>query len=294
MAIAAVNGQADSSTIAVTTKTETYTPTAGSTRAVVAFFISAGAVTSLVVKDNLNNVLTVGSVSNNLAAFYQFPVPAGVTSYVATWTGSQQCSFGVEEYSGVVSVNGSFPGNTATGSSNTATIVERLARANNFIVAGMGSANTLTASVGNQRQQTTTATARIVIIDNTSASLTSVTNTATLTSAAWDIVAIELGLGTPSDARDSSDLELTISVNPSHARASQDFELALNKPPSTARTSSDLVLYLISNPLPSTALLTGVYADYQRRPKRHPITSFSVDSLFPISGRRRPIVFVVS
>jgi hypothetical protein len=131
---------------------------------------TGAAVTNLFVKDNLNNILSAGPVSGNLASFYQFPVPSGVTSYTATWITSRQASIVVEEYSGVTGINATLTGNTNTGSSTTATITTTMDRSVATLVVGFGnnSSDTMTGTVGNQRQQVlgSSTTAPVTLMDN--------------------------------------------------------------------------------------------------------------------------------
>ena len=150
-----------------TTETVAYSPTAGN--AAVLYFATGAAITGLTVKDNLGHTLSPGSTSGLLATFYQYPVPAGVTSYTATWTTARQSSLTVEEYSGITAINASLPGNTASGSSGVATLTVTDEESGDITVYGFSSASILTATVGNQRHQTTGSTARLTTVDNTSA-----------------------------------------------------------------------------------------------------------------------------
>ena len=163
-----VGGNGVSQSGGATTETVTYSPTAGN--ATVLYFATGSAITGLTVKDNLGNTLSTGPTSGLLTSFYQYPVPSGVTSYVATWTTARQSSFIVEEYSGVTAVNAALSGNTASGSSNTATLTVTDDEAGDTTVFGFYSANILTASVGNQRHQVTGSTARLTTVDNSAGS----------------------------------------------------------------------------------------------------------------------------
>ena len=163
-----VGGNGVSQSGGATTETVTYSPTAGN--ATVLYFATGSASTGLTVKDNLGNTLSTGPNSGLLTSFYQYPVPSGVTSYVATWTTARQSSFIVEEYSGATAVNAALSGNTASGSSNTATLTVTDDEAGDITVFGFYSANILTASVGNQRHQVTGSTARLTTVDNGSSS----------------------------------------------------------------------------------------------------------------------------
>src|SRR5271157_943419 len=163
-----INGAGVSQSGGATTETVTYSPTAGN--ATVLYFATGGAITGLTVKDNLGHTLSAGPTSGNLASFYQYPVPSGVTSYIATWTTARQSSFAVEEYSGVTAVNAALAGNTASGSSNTTSLTVTDDEAGDMTVFGFYSGNILTASVGNQRHQITGSTARLTTVDNSAGS----------------------------------------------------------------------------------------------------------------------------
>jgi len=168
MGTAAVGGGHNAESAGATTLSVTYSPTAGNAAVVV--LNTGAAVTNLFVKDNLNNILSAGPVSGNLASFYQFPVPSGVTSYTATWITSRQASIVVEEYSGVTGINATLTGNTNTGSSTTATITTTMDRSVATLVVGFGnnSSDTMTGTVGNQRQQVlgSSTTAPVTLMDN--------------------------------------------------------------------------------------------------------------------------------
>ena len=162
-----VGGNGVSQSGGATTETVTYSPTAGN--ATVLYFATGSSITGLTVKDNLNHTLSAGPTSGTLASFYQYPVPAGVTSYTATWTTARQSSFIVEEYSGATAVNAALSGNTASGSSNTATLTVTDDEAGDITLFGFTSGNILTGSVGTQRHQVNGSTARLTTVDNISA-----------------------------------------------------------------------------------------------------------------------------
>ena len=165
-----VGGNGASSTGGATTETVTYSPTAGN--ATVLYFATGGVITGLTVNDSLGNPLSAGPTSGLLTSFYQYPVPSGVTSYTATWTTTHPpASFIVEEYSGATAVNAALSGNTASGSSATATLTVTDDEAGDITVFGFCSTNILTASVGNQRHQVNGSSnvARLTTVDNTSA-----------------------------------------------------------------------------------------------------------------------------
>jgi hypothetical protein len=137
-------------------------------------FQTSNTVTGLTVKDNLGDVLSAGATIGELAAYYQSPVPAGVTSYIATWTTARHAGIAVEEYSSVASVNPRPVPDTASGTSALATISTSVLAADNWIVVGFGntSSQTMTGTVGTQRQQIlgSATSAPITIMDATAAS----------------------------------------------------------------------------------------------------------------------------
>ena len=182
----------------VATATVTFTP--GTGNQVVCYLNSSVAITLVSIVDNNSNALTgmvanpvVSSTSVHLYGFYGTAI-TGATSYIASWTTNATASMVCEDYSGVVAVNSALSGNTATGSSATDSITVTTEDANNWVVCGMGEGiQTLTASVGNSRQQVTAgASGKSLLLDNTVVSPGSVTCTATLTSAAWAAAVIEL------------------------------------------------------------------------------------------------------
>jgi len=189
--ISPVGGSTNDATTNVTTLTVTYSPTASSSHCAVVSFNTGGAYTGLAVKDNNNNVLTAGPTIGNLAMFYQFPVPASVTGYTATWTTGRQASLAVEEYSGVNTVDSTLAGDTASGSSATASITATPDEGGDVVVCALGVSvgNSLTGTVGSTRQNVIASTARQILMDSTAVPAIC---TATLTSSAWNAVAIGL------------------------------------------------------------------------------------------------------
>ena len=187
-AIAYVGGATNNETGGATTLTTTYTATAGNI--VIATFNTGAGYTGLTVKDNHGNSLTAGPTIGQLASFY-YTVPAGgATSFVAAWTTSRQASLIVAEYSGVDAVNAALAGNTNSGTSATASITVTPDEAGDFIVAALSNQVpvTMTGSVGNTRQNVPgPVTAPQILMDTTGG-----TCSATLTSNAWDAVAIGL------------------------------------------------------------------------------------------------------
>lgn len=183
---------------AVATLTSTFTPTTGNE--VVCFLNTAVAVTSAAVKDNNANALTVGpvlvsSTTVHMASFYGVAI-SGATSYIATWTTNSTSSLVCEDYSGSVAVNAGLTTtpNPASGTSATASAVVTTEDSNDWVICGGGDGgNTLTATVGTSRQQVTAGAAgRSLLWDNTSVAAGVTTCTATLTSAAWAMIMIEL------------------------------------------------------------------------------------------------------
>ena len=164
----AIGGASTQESAGATTLTVAYAPTAGNC-AVLSFNAGASAGT-VTVKDNLGNTLTAGPTSGNLRAFHQYPVPSGVTGYTATWTTARQASLVVEEYSGVTAVDITLAGNTATGSSGTAAITVTPDEVTDTVVCMFGnvSSDTMTGSIGNQRQRTlgSAVTAPITLMDS--------------------------------------------------------------------------------------------------------------------------------
>lgn len=184
-----------------TTILSNYTPTAGN--AVIVFLSVNGAVTNVTCVDTNNNPLTAGPTATNgttiIFSFYILYSKTGATSFTCNWTTSRVSSITLEEYSGANGINANLAGNSATGTSATASISVATEDNNDWIVCGLADVgNTLTASVGNSRQSVISGTScRQILMDNTVASPSSVTCSATLTSSAWAVVAIELRLITP-------------------------------------------------------------------------------------------------
>jgi len=145
-----VNGAINHTSGSATNLSVAYAPTAGNMAVV--YWQSGTTGTNPVVRDTLNNILTVGpgGGSQALQCFYQNPVPAGVTGYVATWTGSHDVTLAVEEYSAVTAIGGS---GVATGGSSPATIALNMANSGNMIAVGLGISGTgsFTGTNGNLR-----------------------------------------------------------------------------------------------------------------------------------------------
>jgi hypothetical protein len=244
MAIAAVGGANNVSASNVTTLTVSRTVTAGNI--VVLFIVFSGAVSSLVVKDNNNVALTAASSQPNLFCYY-YTAGSGVTSFTATWTTAVQVSMAVEEYSGAAGVDNNFTFHNS-GSSTTPTQAIQLIAANDWAVCGLAASNTITGTVGNQRQQTTTSSARLTLMDNTAASITSVSCTGSMASSVgW--LACGVILGGPSTARVEQDVAIAV-IQPTsaNARVEQDLALAVIRPTtSLAHVEQDLMLVIVSN-----------------------------------------------
>lgn len=187
-------GCAAKSSGSVTALTCTFTPTTGNS--VVLFFDSAVAVSALGCADNNSNALAAGPTKTNTGinyASFTGTAIAGANAYTCTWTTSTGASITGEDYSGVLSLNTALSGNTASGSSGTASITVTTEDANDWIVFGLvDGANTLTTTVGSERQNQSTTGQKQVLVDNTSATPASVTGTATMTTTTWAAIAIEL------------------------------------------------------------------------------------------------------
>ena len=248
MAIAYVGGANNSATTSVTTITATYSPTAGNMVVLgVAFPATPGS--SPVVKDNLGNTLTPGPSQGTAPYVYTFaqsPVPSGVTGYTATWTGGQNAGIAVAEYSGPAGSGVDVSHGIATTAVNSAScsLSVTLDAANDFVVmAACSYGGTLTTSVGNQRQQTTTGGVRITLQDNTGTTTgASVANTCTQASANW-ICAAAVTVGGPGLSRANQDLQLVIKrPTSSKARVNQDVELVVRRGASHARVNQSLSL----------------------------------------------------
>ena len=164
-----VGGATASESAGATTLTVTYTPTTGN--AAVILFNTGASAGTVTVKDNLGNTLTAGPSIGTLKAFSQASVPAGVTSYTATWTTARQASMAVTEYSGATSVDIALAGNTGSGSSGTASLTITPDETTDTVVFGFGNVNseTMTGVIGNARQSTlgSASTGPVMLMDNT-------------------------------------------------------------------------------------------------------------------------------
>jgi hypothetical protein len=199
MAISPVGGTVTAAAVGATALTVSYNPTAGNV--IAAFVGTNGTVTALTVKDSGAHALTAGTLVANGTNQYVFPffytASSGVTSFVASWATSRNCSFALEEYSGVTGgVNGGLAGNTATGSSSAPTITVTTQDNNDYVVAGMANTNAITTTTGTMRQQAANGNAgKVNLSDNTVATAGSVTIAGTILAAGiWSIALLELRL----------------------------------------------------------------------------------------------------
>jgi hypothetical protein len=208
MAISAVGGATNNSATNVNTLSVTYAPTNGNW--LVLGMATSGTITGLTVTDSNNVALTPGPVLNNARLFY-YQVTGGPASFTASWTNNVQVSMAVEEYSlpagGGVNWKSTF--NNSSGGSTTETLTFAILQPNNWIVCLFAdTSNTQTGTVGNLRQQTTASSARIALMDNTSASAGNVTCTCTTVSSSG-YSAVGLELGGPGQVIANHDLQLT-------------------------------------------------------------------------------------
>lgn len=192
MAIAFVNASAVALQLNSTlTLTQAYTPTAGNTVVVVYYGNLSGA--PYTCKDNNGNALTAatGFAGTPSATIFYGTAVAGATSYTVTRTvtGLQRMSFIVLEYSGVSSVHDI--NNALNGSGTVVSISQTTTGSNSFIVA------TLVSSVSNTFTTPANGIQRgagnfVAGYDNTAASPSSVTCSATVATTNWAACAIEL------------------------------------------------------------------------------------------------------
>ena len=170
-----------------------YPPTKGNL--VVIFLEFSAAITGLTVTDYFGYTTYIAGPSvNNFYCFYAIVQNSNSYYTQINWTGSAFLGMTIEEYSAVTSISATVFG-TASGNSGTATIsLTTDGASGNVIVAGFGnsSSNAFTSTVGTQRQQSTTYTARAQSVDNSNGSPGSLTCTSTLTSSPWDAIALEL------------------------------------------------------------------------------------------------------
>lgn len=163
---------------------------------IVVFFLQFdGAVTGLTVAPYYSgtSVVQVAKVGN----FYCFVgVSSGANQYYwnIAWTGTATLGATIEEYKGATNIHST---NIVTNSGTSGTAAGTLTTddtGGNMIVVGLGntSSNAFTATTGTQQQHTTSGTCRVASLDNVDSSPGSLTCDATLTSSAWDSIAIEL------------------------------------------------------------------------------------------------------
>lgn len=196
MSISFLGGTHNGQSLSNATITGTYSPTAGNI--VIVFVAASTSTTALSVKDSANNVLTAGpSISNGqfIRSFY-YTAASGITSFIGTWTTNSTSGICILEYSvtgGTITLNPSLSGNTNSGSSATASCTMTTQDPNDFIVVGITANATLTAGTGTPREANAIGM-RCIAMDNTSASATSLTCSATLSSNSWAACGIELRL----------------------------------------------------------------------------------------------------
>lgn len=110
------------------------------------------------------------------------------------WTGSANLGVALEEYSGMTGVSATVHA-TASGSSGTAAVsVTTDDAAGDVVIAGLANAynNAITVTTGTQRQQNSSNTCRVAVVENSTGSPGNVTCDGTLTSSAWDAIIVEL------------------------------------------------------------------------------------------------------
>lgn len=192
MAIAFVSGATTGTTSAVTTLSVTYAPTAGN---IVIVTVGTSGTSAMTCADSSNNPLTPGPSKTNtvICNTFYYTAASGITGFTASWTTGSPVNIAVAEYSGVSSVNANLAGNTASGTSTTATITVTTQDSNDWIVGGeVSNTQVITQTVGTARETIGTAAPKLKIADNTVAAAGAVSLTGTLTSAAWAIAVIEL------------------------------------------------------------------------------------------------------
>lgn len=198
MAIAYV-GSASNAVAASTSVTTNYVSTGGMLFAVLSGVTTiVNAATQIV--DSAGNIwMAVSPVtSSQFLAIYctQLSNPAAITSVTVSGVVSSNLVLSILEYTGVADVR-PYSVTNVNATSTTPSISATLNAANNWILAVMShtgtSAGVFTAATGNLRLQVaTTTTQRNAVVDNTAASITSVTCSATIVSQAWSCAGIEL------------------------------------------------------------------------------------------------------
>ena len=182
-----------------------------------------------------------------------------------------------------------------SGNSASATISITLLQGNDWIVCGLGSANTITATTGNQRQQTAASTARVTIVDNTAGTPISVTCAGSLTSAAWGAVGVILGGAGQAIALQDIELAVESVYSKSEARALQDLTLAVvDQTNAKATVSQDITLILVSNDRLRQLQVRYWIEKWRKRPKKHAV-QIPIGSQQHAGGRRkRPYTSVIT
>ncbi|HET7150874.1 MAG TPA: hypothetical protein VFI60_05650 [Candidatus Acidoferrum sp.] len=198
MAIVFVAGGHNGTANTGTALTVTATITANDTAVVITEVAATSAVVSVV--DTGGSVYSKqASISNGTFTMEIWSTAVGAakasTSVTITY-GTTHVARGaaVGDYSGVVALGIT---NTASGSASPATVSLTTQDANNFVVAGLGTSSattqTFTAQNGSIRETTTLAGSNGTLVDNTAASPSSVTDSATYSVAGnWAAVALEL------------------------------------------------------------------------------------------------------
>ena len=198
MAIAYVNSAfSTSSTTAGTSKTISYTPTAGNTLIVFCFGVGVAATKVTDTKANLYQPYVPPTTSTVTATtFICRSCNGGATTITVTFASSTRNTVVVVEYSGALEVGKT---NTATGSSTAPSVAITTQDNNNVVCAGMTTEGTSTwaLSVGTALRNSQVGGGATTpgggVIDNTSATPASTTETATLgTTGAWVAHAVEL------------------------------------------------------------------------------------------------------
>ena len=211
MAIAFVNFGVNSSTAVGTTLviTPSVAPVAGHTLVVVTdALLAAGAVVSVVDNGSPASTYTKqAALASSLNTTECWSTGAGgvgigVTAITITFTTTHIERAGVTaEYSGVLAIG---LNNTNSGTASPMTVAITTQDANNYVVAGLGAGalETVTATSGTKRGTTQGTTVALALVDNTAASATSVSDTATLsTGTSWAAAAVELRSVLPATAK---------------------------------------------------------------------------------------------
>jgi hypothetical protein len=196
MAISAVNGTTANGS--ANTVTIPYTPQPGN--AVILFIYVQSPLVSLTAVDNLGNPMTLMSSTGNPQGFYVPTSPAGVTSYALNWVTVRSYAIVLEEYSGASDNIVQPVPKQSSGTGTAASLAQTLQDPNDFFVCGIGSTQNLTTPITGNLRQTANGTpgaTSAIMVDNTATSVSSVTCSATLTSAGWYILGVQLKVNYP-------------------------------------------------------------------------------------------------